>query len=90
VFKFRGHLGLYTFRFLNPLYCISCHIGDSVSFKFGGMDKHSVCLSHILCLFVLLVVLIAFVCIYLILSVYNFFSFLFVAMLLIGHNLHYN
>jgi nitrate reductase NapE component len=39
VFKFGGHLELYTFRF---------PIRDSVSFKFGGIDKHSVCLFHIL------------------------------------------
>jgi hypothetical protein len=44
VFKFGGHLGLCTFRFLVLLYCISCHIGDNVSFKFGGVNKHSVCL----------------------------------------------
>jgi hypothetical protein len=46
-----------------------------VLFKFGGVDKHFVCLF--VCLFYLLF--------YLFLSVYNFF---FVAMLVIGHNLH--
>jgi hypothetical protein len=57
--------------FLIPQYCISCHIGDNVSFKFGDVAKHSICL---------------FVCIYLFLTVYKFF----VAMLLIGHDLHRN
>ena len=42
VFKFRGHPGLCTFWFLISLYCISCYIGDNVSFKFGGVDKHIV------------------------------------------------
>jgi hypothetical protein len=49
MFKFGGHLDLCTSWFLIPLYCISCHIGDNVSFKFGGVDKHSVCLF--VCLF---------------------------------------
>jgi hypothetical protein len=57
MFKFGGRLDLYTSRFLIPLYCISCHIGDNVSFKFGGVDKYYVCL------FVLFVVLLVFVCI---------------------------
>jgi hypothetical protein len=39
VFKFGGRLGLCTFRFFIPWYCISCHIGDNVSFKFGGVEK---------------------------------------------------
>jgi hypothetical protein len=42
------------------------------------------------CLFVLFVVLLVFVCIYLFLSVYKIFYFLFIAMVLIGHNLYYN
>jgi hypothetical protein len=52
-----------------------------VSFKFGGMDKHSVYLS--VC---------SISCFVLFLSVYknNFFFFLLVAMLLIGHDLHHN
>jgi hypothetical protein len=41
-----------------------------VSFKFGGVDKHSVCLF--VCLFT---------CFVFFLSVYNFFFFLFVTML---------
>jgi uncharacterized protein YjaZ len=28
--------------FLIPLYCISCHIGDNVSFNFGGVEKYTV------------------------------------------------
>ena len=44
MFKFGGRLGLCTLWFLIPRYCISCHIGDNVSFKFEGVDKHSVCL----------------------------------------------
>jgi hypothetical protein len=58
MFKFGGRLGLYTSLFLIPLYCISCHIGDNVSFKFGGVDKHFVCLF---CLFYLLFCLFMFV-----------------------------
>jgi hypothetical protein len=50
-----------------------------VSFKFRGVDKHSVCLF--VCLFT---------CFVFFLSVYKIFFFLFVAMLLIGHNLHCN
>jgi hypothetical protein len=88
MFKFGGRLDLCTLRFLIPLYCISCHIGDNVSFKFGGVDKHFVCLF---CLFIYLFCYV-FACIYLFLSVYIIFVFffLFVAMLLIGHNLHRN
>jgi hypothetical protein len=44
VFKFGGRLGLCTLRFLIPLYCISYQIGDNVSFKFGAVNKHSICL----------------------------------------------
>jgi hypothetical protein len=44
MFKFGGCLDLCISRFRIPLYCISWHIWDNVSFKFGGMDKHSVCL----------------------------------------------
>jgi hypothetical protein len=51
MFKFGGRLDFCTSRFLIPLYSISCHIGDNVSFKFGGVDKHSVCLF---CLFIYL------------------------------------
>jgi hypothetical protein len=56
-----------------------------VSFKFGGVDKHSVCL------FICFIYLFCFVfaCIYLFLLVYKIFFF-FVTMLLIGHNLHCN
>jgi hypothetical protein len=64
VFKFGGHLGLYTLQFLIPLYCISCHIGDNVSFKFGGVDRHTiylfVCLFGCFC-FVYLPILFVFV-----------------------------
>jgi hypothetical protein len=60
-----------------PTVLYSCHIGDNVSFKFGGMDKHTVCLF--VCLFN---------CFVLLLSVYKFFYF--IAMLLIGHDLHHN
>jgi hypothetical protein len=74
VFKFGGHLGL--FWFLIPLYYISYHIGDNVSFKFGGVDKH--------CLFVCL-----FACFVLFVFVYNIYIF-FLVMLLIGHDLHHN
>jgi hypothetical protein len=57
-----------------------------VSFKFGGVDKHSVCLFVCLftCFVFFLSVYICF-CLYII-----FFFFLFVVMLLIGHNLHHN
>ena len=65
MFKFGRRLDLCTFRFRNPLYCISCHIGDNVSFKFGVWTN------------------ILFVCLYI-----KFF--IFVAMFLIGHNLHRN
>jgi hypothetical protein len=86
VFKFGGRLDLCTSLFLIPLYCISCHIGDNVSFKFRGVDK------HLVCLFVCFICYFVYFCyIYLFLFVYkNFFFFLFVAMLLIGHNLHRN
>jgi hypothetical protein len=50
-----------------------------VSFKFEGVDKHFVC--HFVHLFT---------CFVLFLSVYKKIFFLFVAMLLIGHNLHRN
>jgi hypothetical protein len=66
MFKFRGRLDLCTLRFLIPLYCISCHIEDNVSFKFEGVDKHSVCL------FVLFVVLFVYICFCLYI---NFFVF---------------
>jgi hypothetical protein len=57
-----------------------------VSFKFGGVDKHFVCLFY---LFYFLFFF--FVCIYVFLYLYKFFSFfLIVAMLLIGQNLHCN
>ena len=52
-----------------------------MSFKFGSVDKHSVCLF-------LSVYISLFVC--LSLSVYKILLFLFVAMLLIGHDLHHN
>jgi hypothetical protein len=57
-----------------------------VSFKFGSVDKHSVCLSvcSISCFVLFLSVYICF-CLYII-----FFFFLFVAMLLIGYDLHHN
>jgi hypothetical protein len=56
-----------------------------VSFKFGGVDKHSVCL-----LFVYFLVLFCF-CMYIfIFAVYIIFFFLFVVMFLIGHDLHCN
>jgi hypothetical protein len=72
MFKFSGRFDLSTSWFLIPLYCISCHIGDNVSFMFGGVYKHSVCLSV---LFVYLLVLFLFVCIYLFFSVYKIFYF---------------
>jgi hypothetical protein len=61
-----------------------------VSFKFGGVDKHSVCLF---CLFYLLVFF--FFCMYIFvftmyINFFLFFLFLFVTMLLIGHDLHRN
>jgi hypothetical protein len=57
-----------------------------VSFKFGGVDKHSVCLFVYLftCFVFFLSIYICF-CLYI-----KFFFFLFVTMLLIGHNLHRN
>jgi hypothetical protein len=57
-----------------------------VPFKFGGVDKHSVCLfvCSFTCFVFFLFIYICF-CLYI-----NFFFFLFVAMLLIGHNLHRN
>jgi hypothetical protein len=48
-----------------------------VSFKFGGMDKHTACLF--VCLFT---------CFVLFLTIYKIFYF--VATLLIGHDLHHN
>jgi hypothetical protein len=78
VFKFERCLGLCTFQFLIPLYCISCHIRNNVSFKFEGVDKHSVCL---------------FVCfwsVYICFCLFKIFFCIFVAMLLIGHDLHHN
>ena len=70
MFKFGGCLDLCTLRFIIPPYCISCHIGDNVSFKFGGMDKHFVCLFYLLfCLF-----LFVYICFRLYI---NFFCFLF-------------
>jgi hypothetical protein len=53
-----------------------------VSFKFGGVDKHSVCLFYLL-------VLLGF-CMYISVCLYIKIFFLFVAMLLIGHDLHRN
>jgi hypothetical protein len=50
-----------------------------VSFKFGGVDKHSVCLFYLFYLLVLFCF-----------CLYIKFFFLFVAMLLIGHNLYRN
>jgi hypothetical protein len=41
VFKFGGHPGLCTFRFLISRYCIFCHIEDNASFKLGGVEKHT-------------------------------------------------
>jgi hypothetical protein len=70
VFKFRRHLGLCIFQFIIPLYCISYYIGDNVSFKFGGMDKHSVCL------FVCLIGCFDCFCLYIfVFSVYKTFCF---------------
>jgi hypothetical protein len=73
MFKFGGRLGLCTSRFLIPLYCISSHIVDNVSFKFGGVDKHSVCLS--IC-FISCFVL--FLSVYICFCLYITFFFLFV------------
>jgi hypothetical protein len=71
MFKFGGRLGLCTSRFLISLYCISCHIGDNVSFKFGGVDKHFV---YLFCLFYLLFCL--FMSVYICFCLYiNFFLF---------------
>jgi hypothetical protein len=69
MFKFEGHLDLRTSRFLILLYCISCHIGVNVSFKFGGVDKHSVYL------FVCFICCLVCFCLYIFVffSVYNFF-----------------
>jgi hypothetical protein len=57
-----------------------------VSFKFGGVDKHSVCLF----LFVLFTCFVLFLYVYICFCLYIKFFFLFVAMLLIGHNLYRN
>ena len=38
----RDALAFAHYDFLIPRYCISWHIGDNVSFKFGGMEKHTV------------------------------------------------
>jgi hypothetical protein len=51
-----------------------------VSFKFGGVDKHYVCLF--ICLFCF--------CMYIFVFVMYIQNFLFVTMLLIGHDLHRN
>ena len=75
MFKFGGCLGLCTFRFLILLYCISCHIGDNVSFKFGSLDKHSVYF---------------FACFIGCFDCFCLYIIFFFAMLLIGHNLHRN
>jgi hypothetical protein len=56
-----------------------------VSFKLGVWTN-----TLSVFLFVLFVVLLVFICIYMFLSVYKKFYFLFVAMVLIGHNLHCN
>jgi hypothetical protein len=55
-----------------------------VSFKFGGVDKHYVCLFYLFYLLVL------FLHVYICFCLYIKFFFLFVAMLLIGHNLYRN
>jgi hypothetical protein len=78
MFKFGGRLCLCTLRFLIPLYCISCHIVDNVSFKFGGVDKHYLSV----CLFACFV---CFVCVCVYIYIYNCF-----ATLLIVHDLHHN
>ena len=85
VFKFRGHLDLCTLLFLIPLYCISCHIEDNMSFKVWGCGQ-TFCLFFFLfiCCFICF-------CLYIfVFSIYKKFLFLFVAMLLIGHDLHHN
>jgi hypothetical protein len=70
MFKSGGRLDLYTLRFLIPLYCISCHIGDDVSFKFGGVDKHYL----FVCLFACFVL---FICLFYLFLYINFFFFFF-------------
>jgi hypothetical protein len=55
-----------------------------VSFKFGGVDKHYVCLFYLFYCFV------SFLHVYICFCLYIKFFFLFVAMLLIGHNLYRN
>jgi hypothetical protein len=57
-----------------------------MSFKFGGVDKHYVCLF----LFVLFNCFVLFLHVYICFCLYIKFFFLFVAMLLIGHNLYRN
>jgi hypothetical protein len=79
VFKFRGHLGLCTFRFLIPLYCISCHIRDNVSFKFRGVDKHYVCLF----VFGLYIFVFLYIYIYIYIFFYLFIIFFFFTFLLL-------
>jgi hypothetical protein len=59
-----------------------------VSFKFGGVDKHFVCLFVcFIYLFCFVLFLHVYICFY---HVYKFFFFLFVTMLLIGHDLNRN
>ena len=56
-----------------------------MSFKFRGVDKHSVYL------FVCFICCFAYFCLYIFVFVcLQFFLFYFVAMLLIGHDLHHN
>jgi hypothetical protein len=81
VFKFGGCLDLCTLRFLISLYCISCYIGDNVSFKFRGVDKHSIFFFLFYLLFCWFLFAYICFCLYI-----NFF----IAMLLIRHNLHHN
>ena len=52
VFKFGGRSGLCTLQLLIPWYCISCHIGDNVSFKFRGVEKYTVFLFVLFVCFV--------------------------------------
>jgi hypothetical protein len=80
VFKFGECLVLCTLRFLILLYCISCHIGDNVLFKFGGMNKYYL----FVCLFACFVL---FICLFYLFLYIIFFCF---AMLLIRHDLHHN
>jgi hypothetical protein len=81
MFKFGGRLGLCTSSVPHPtvMYFL-LHLRTMYHLSLGVWDKHFVCLF---CLFIFLSIVFVF-------ALYIKFFFLFVAMLLIGHNLYCN